>query len=122
GDPTLIGSLDDQIFGQMSVDWFAVIGVSCMDIPWFASAAQASLPHHSLDPLVIDLPALASQGLGHPSIAIASKILAQLLQRLAKRLIALSGSRPTPMLVIPLTVDVEQLTQLAHRDSWHQFP
>lgn len=79
-----------------------------MDVTRLAPARQPGLPPQPFDSLVIDLPALPLKGLRHASIAIAGKVLAQVLQRLAKRLIAIILDRAQALLVIPLPIDIEQ--------------
>lgn len=84
-----------------------------MRIPRFAPTDQTRLPHHALDSLVIDLPALPAFGLSSSGDS-----------HNQQRLCAADASpgRGTTMLVIPLPIAVEERIQLAHRVVGHQLP
>ena len=43
-----------------------------MEVSWLASTGETSLPHHSLDALMIDLAAFRLEGFGHATRARAS--------------------------------------------------
>jgi hypothetical protein len=91
-----------------------MLGIGGVDKSRFTSADQTCLLHHALDSLVIDLPPIAFECFGHATIPIACKIVPQLLQCLHERSITILLHAGTAMLIIPLPVDVEQLTQLAY--------
>ena len=92
---------------QIGINWLTMLGVGGMNKPRPAPADQARLLHHTLHSLVIDLPALSLKSLRHPTIAIASTVLPQLLQRQTKGSITVIFDARTAMLVIPLPIDVE---------------
>jgi hypothetical protein len=113
GDPALIERFNRKLFDQVAVDWLTVLRIGGMNKARLALAHQPGLLHHSFDTLVINLPPVALERFGHAAISISSKVFAQLLQLLGQRLIPILLRSRTSVLILPLSVDVEERTQPA---------
>ena len=76
------------------------------------ATGQARLPHDTPDPFVVHLAAGTPQGFGHTTIAIADKGLTNFLDGSTQPLIAVLMRRWATMLIVPLSVDLQQVAEL----------
>jgi hypothetical protein len=72
--PDLVKAVDHQVLDPIGVAPEAMLGVRGRDKPAFELAEQGFFSHDPQHPFVIHLPALARQGMGHPSVAIAREL------------------------------------------------
>src|SRR5438128_4425531 len=83
----------------------------------FDLTQQGLFMHHAEHPLMVDLPSLSLQGMGHPTIAIAGKVQNDFLYRITQRhFFGPLGwlHQDVAFAIVPSTIDLQQLAEMAN--------